>query len=305
MNLKSNFFVFILVILLFLFVTNTNVYDIIPTKNKECECEKIEYCFFNNIISMDKLSKTKIFVHIEDKSNILGLTQLCIESLMKYCSSKYDIVLYTNQDIMRLIDEEDDALCNIKNIDLLSGQDLKQWEEYCKFKILHKYGGVVMKPYFLFSSSPGYREFSPSKLKICHVNNEGISVSNKLIIPTSCYMIAAPKNDAMTKIYVEYLSKLCQNNYTSDAKHFDKTFEKLHYLDYFSEESVGVVDINKKLVHLENILTNKPITMSSTNFCLFINMDLLRKRRHHGWILNMSKEQLLETSMVISNYAKM
>ena len=53
---------------------------------------------------------------------------------MKYCSSSYDIILYTNQDISKMIDEEDDILCNIKNVNLLSGQDLKQWEEYCKFK---------------------------------------------------------------------------------------------------------------------------------------------------------------------------
>lgn len=304
MALKTNFVFLIVIILLFLFVSNMNVYNIVPRENGVCDCEKMEYCFFSNIINLDKLTKPKIFVHIENENSVLGICELCVESLMKYCSRDYDIVLYTNNDVSRLVGEEDDELCNIKNIELLGGQDLAQWEEYCKFKILQKHGGVVMKPHFLFSTCPDYKEFAPSRLKICRVNNEGASVSNQLVIPSSCYMIAAPKNDATTKVYVEYLRKLCQHNYSSDTKHFNKTFEQLHILDYFSEESIGVLDSNKDLVYLENILTNRPIKFSSKNYCLFINIDLLRKKRHQGWALSMSKEQLLETKTVIGYYAK-
>jgi hypothetical protein len=223
---------------------------------------------------------------------------------MKYCYANYDIILYTNEDISEMINDEDDVLCNIENIKLLGGQDLKQWEEYCKFKILHKYGGVVMKPYFLFSSSPTYKDFVPEKLKICRINNEGVNVSNQLVIPSSCYMIAAPKNDQTTKIYLEYLSKMCQHNYTSATKYFDKTFETLHRLDFFSEESIGVVDSNNKQVHLDTIFTSQPIKLTTNNYCLFINVDLLNKKRHYGWILNMSRKQILETNTVLSNYAK-
>lgn len=305
MNLKTNFVFLIVIILLFLFVLNSNVYDILPRKSQVCECEKIEHCFFNNIISMEKLTKPKIFVHIEDKSNILGLCEVCIESLMKYCSSKYDIILYTNSDVSRLIGEEDNELCNIENIELLSGQDLRQWEEYCKFKILQNYGGVVMKPHFLFSECPKYEDFCPERLKICRVNNEGVSVSNKLIIPSFCYMIAGPKGDETTSIYLDYLRKKCQHNYTSDIKHFDKTFEKLHHLDSFSEEQIGVVDSNHELIYLENILSSENISFASNNYCLFVNIDLLNKKRHQGWFLNMNKEQILETNTLLTNYAKL
>jgi len=305
MELKANFVFLAIIVFLVLFISNSKCYSILPKKSEVCECEKIEDCFFDNIISLEKSTRPKIFIHIENPSNILGLAQLCIESCMKYCSSTYDIILYTNHDISKLINEDDTELCNIKNVGLLGGQDLKQWEEYCKFKIIHKYGGVVMKPYFLFSAHPGYKDFLPEKLKICRVNNEGVSVSNKLIIPSSCYMISAPKNDPTTKIYLDYLSKKCQNDYTSDAKYFDKTFEKLHYIDYFSEESIGVVDSNNTLIHLDDILNNRPIQLASNNYCLFVNMNLLNKKRHNGWILNMSKEQILQTNILLSNYAKL
>tara|TARA_Y100000389_G_scaffold11392_1_gene10508 strand:- start:149 stop:1066 length:918 start_codon:yes stop_codon:yes gene_type:complete len=297
-------FLFVM-ILIFFFISNSNIYDIIPRKNKTCDSQKMNHCFFSNIINIEKLTNPKIFIHIKDQNNILGLCQLCIESAIKYCSSKYDIILYTNDDISKLIDEEDNVLCNIENIGLLGGQDLKQWEEYCKFKILHKHGGIVMEPYFLFSSCPQYKDFVPKKLKVCHINNEGVSVSNKLVVPSSCYMMAAPKNDITTEIYVEYLERLCENNYTSDTKHFDKSFEKLYYLDNFSEELIGAVDINNKLIHLEDLLRDTPTKLVSDNYCLFINVDLLNKKRHHGWILNMSKEQILESKTFISKYAKM
>ena len=78
--------------------------------------EKIEDCFFDNIISMEKSTRPKIFIHIENTSNILGLTQLCVESCMKYCSSTYDIILYTNHDIAKMIDEENDELLPTVNL---------------------------------------------------------------------------------------------------------------------------------------------------------------------------------------------
>lgn len=304
MSLKS--FVFLVVIILIiLFYFNLNMYDIVLRKNEKCDCDKLEDCYFNNIINMDKLIKPKIFIQMDDYSGISGLTRLCVESLMNHCYQKYDIVLYTNENIAKMIDDDGDDLCNIEHIDLLGGQDLKQWEEYCKFKIIHKYGGVVMRPNFLFSECPKYEEFCPERLKICRVNNEGVNVSNKLIIPSFCYMTAGPENDETTKIYLDYLRKKCRHNYTSDIKHFDKTFEKLHYLDSFSEEKIGVVDSNQQLIHLENILSSDNISFASNNYCLFVNIDLLNKKRHQGWILNMNKEQILETNTLLSNYAKL
>lgn len=305
MSFKKNFVFLVVIILIVLFYFNLNIYDIVPKKNEICDCDKMEYCYFNNIINMDKLTKPKIFVHMSEFSKDSGLIRLCVESLLKYCYQQYDIILYTNEDIANMIDDEDDELCNIENIDLLGGQDLRQWEEYCKFKIIYKYGGVVMNPYFLFSECPKYEEFCPEKLRICRVNNEGINVSNKLIIPSFCYMIAAPQGDETTSIYLDYLRKKCQHNYTSDIRHFDKTFEKLHHLDSFSEEKIGVVDSNHDLIYLENILSSENISFASNNYCLFINIDLLQKRRLNGWILNMSKEQILETHTLLSNYAKL
>lgn len=305
MESKANIAFLAIIVLLVLFISNFKYYNFLSKKCQVCDCERIEDCFFDNIISMENLTKPKIFFHIDDPSNILGLYQLCIESCMKYCSSTYDIILYTNRDISKIINEEDDILCNIKNVNLLGGQDLKQWEEYCKFKILHKYGGVVMKPCFLFSECARYEDFNPDRLKICRVNNEGISVSNKFIIPTSCYMVAAPKNDPTTKIYLDYLSKKCQNDYTSDTKYFNKTFEQLSKISYFPEECIGVVDCKDKLINTENILSSDIVSFSSKNYCLFINIDLLNKKRHLGWILNMNKYQILETNTLLSNYAKM
>jgi len=305
MDLKTNFVFLFVIILLYLFFINLDVYELIPRKNEVCPCEEIKYCFYDNIIDMKKLSKPKIFIHIEDRNNILGVCELCIESTLKYCSSKYDIILYTNEDAKNLIDDENDDLCNIENIQLLSGADLRQWEEYCRFKILHKYGGVVMKPYFLFSRCPEYTDFNVDKLKIVRVNNEGLNVSNMTVIPTSSYLIAAPQNDSTTQIYVEYLSKMCQNNYTSDFKYFDKSFEQLHHIHFFPEDYIGAVESDQKKISLERLLLSEPLSFSSKNYCLFINVDLLRKKRHYGWILRLSKEQISKTNTIIGKYANM
>lgn len=307
MNLKTNIAFLFVIITLTTFYLNSNVYEITSKcKQVNCDCEEIENCFYRNFIDINKLTKPKIFIHVSEPDQLmLGVSQLCIESVLVNCSHKYDIILYTNDDIIDMIGDENDDLCNIKNPNMLSGIDLKQWEHYCRLKVLYKYGGVVMSPTFLFSKCPGYKEFNPKKLKICHVNNEGLSVSNKFIIPNSFYMVAAPKNDSHVEIYLKYFKNLCNNQYSADIKHYDKAFEKLNYLDYFSCEAIGTTNMNGDILHVEDLMESNPIKLSYNNYCLFINMDLLIKKRKFGWFMNMTKEDIKETRTFISIYCNM
>lgn len=314
-------FLIIIILLIVLLVNNPNEYYIEKNENDIlCDSETVLNCFYKNYKNINKLNRPKVFIHISNEKNErnwinfgsrtttdlnLDICELCIESVINNLVDKYDIILYTNDDAKKIIDDEKDYLSNIENIDLLSGIDLEQWEEYCKFRILHKYGGIVMSPYFLFSKCPANSLLNPKTLTVCSILNEGINSLNKKVIPSKNFMILAPKKDKHVVLYLNYLRQLCYHSYGADNKFFDRSFESLLSVNTISPEQIGVLDHNNKPIYTENILSTQKIILNPSNFCLFINIDLLKKNRKYGWILKMNKKQIKESNFFLAKYSNL
>ena len=274
--------------------------------------------YFNNYTNIDNLSNQKIFIHLPYERNERkwinfgsrsskelnnDLIVLSIRSIIRSCGNKYNIILYDNHSVKQLLDEENDSdLCNINNPEMLSGVDLKQWESYCKAKILYKYGGIVMSPYFIFRNCPPEPTLFPNKFTITSLSNEGMNVSNKKSIPTSCYIISAPKNDDNVKAYINYLEMLCTNHYTVDHKKFDKSFEKLYLLNMYHPKLLGNIDINDNQIYVSDLIDNKKIELAYDHFCVFINMDVLQKSPKLNWILRLDEDEIKKSNTFIGKY---
>lgn len=311
-------FIIVLVIITTFIYINRSTYRLKLIDNSPvCNCDEISSCFYQNFIDIDKSTKTKIFIHISRERNErnwenfgsrstmemnLDVTRLCIESVIKFCSNNYEVILYTNDDMSNLIPH--DELCNIKSPELLAGVDLKQWENYCKLKILHHYGGVVMNPYFLFNQCPDDKLFNPTALTVCNINNEGISSSNLTTISTIGHMMSSPKSDNILGEYLKYFEYLCQNNYAEDKQLFESMVGKIEPVEYFSPAEIGSCDANGDPLCLEDIFSTRSIQLSISNFCIFVNIEKLKRSRKYGWILKMNKEQLKNTDMFFAHNIK-
>jgi hypothetical protein len=199
----------------------------------------------------------------------------------------------------------DDELCSIENPNLLSGVDLKQWESYCKFKLLDVYGGVVMEPQFLFRASPPELFYKPKALTICEMNNEGMNLTNLNIIPSFGSLMVSPKGDETVKFYLDYFKNLCHNDYSVSTQHFDRASGKIDCILKFPSEQIGTTDAKGNPLYLENLFSNENFSLSSNNFCLFINIELLKRNRKYGWILKMSKSDIETSNMFFSNVSRM
>lgn len=320
--MKSSHFIFLLLIIVFVVSVhfNFNTYRLELVKNDPvCKCGDIQNCFFKNYTNIDKINIPKIFVHISDERNArkwldfgsrttnelnLDICVLCIESLISYCGEDCEIILYTNNDVKKIINDEGATLCNIEHPELLGGIDLKQWETYCKFKILEKYGGVVMDPYFMFRKKPDSAFFYPQKMTISNIVNEGVNISNSQIVPNICHMVSSPKKDKELAVYIEYLEKLCTDNYSAEHRQFDKHLNNLLAANSFSSEMIGTVDAAKNPIYLDALVSNQNIVMSNDNICLFIDIGLLKKREKYGWILKMNADQLRSSNMFMIKYTK-
>lgn len=294
-------------------VSNSNIMD-------SDEDEHISNYYLDNYLHMDRLRKDKIFIHIPFEMNSrsyldfssrnstelnIPLCEMCIKSVIKHCSSNYDIVIYTNYNAKHIIaDEDKDDLCNISNPERLSGVDLRQWESYCKARILKKYGGIVMEPTFFFMKCPNKNILKPSVFTISTFANEGRSVSENLTIPSTSNLIGSPKNDNNLNLYCEYLKNQCVNHYSEDHKHFDKSYEHLSLLPSYCPKMIGVMDSQNNVIYTNYLLQDKLINLHYDTFCLFIDIDYLKKYRKYGYILTMSEKQILESNTFLSKIMK-
>lgn len=308
--------VFIVTIILIYIVNNLKEQPI--NHDIYLEDDNIMNYYFNNYTNIDNLSNNKIFIHLPYERNERkwinfgsrsskelnnDLIVLSVRSIIKTCGHKYNIILYDNHSVKQLINDDNNSdLCNINNPEMLSGVDLKQWESYCKAKILYKYGGIVMSPYFIFKKCPSEYNLFPNKFTIANLSNEGMNVSNKKNIPTSCYIISAPKNNKDVMIYTKYLEMLCTNHYTVDHKKFDKSFEQLYLLNSYNPKLLGNMDSNDKQIYVSDLIDNKKIDLMFDHFCVFINMDVLKKSTKLNWILRLDEEEIKQSNTFIGKY---
>lgn len=273
---------------------------------------------FENYKNIEKSTRKKIFIHIPYERNErkwndfqsrssnqlnIELCVLCIKSVIHQCSDKYDIILYDNYNVGTLINEADtEDLCNIKNPSTLSGVDLTQWENYCKAKILYKYGGIVMEPYFFFYTCPSENILFPSNFHVLHHTNEGLNVSSKSLIPTTNNWLSSPSKSKDMKIYLQYLTYLCVHHYSVDHKNFDKTFEKLYALGSYNPKYMGIVDIDETPIETNDLLSKKEIQFDNDAFCVFINIPYFKKYTQHAYILKMNETQIKSSNTFLGEF---
>ena len=315
------FFIYLCIIILIVLFLISNTSEFKKKKNeKTLEEEKdhlMDY-YFSNYLNLNRLPNKKIFIHIPYEKNERkwinfgsrsskelnnDLIVSSIRSIIRTCKDKYSIILYDNTSIKELINEPDDEdLCNIRHPEMLSGVDLKQWESYCKAKIIYKYGGIIINPYFIFKKCPNESILFPELFTITHLTNEGFNSSNKEIIPSSCYFMSAPREDNDVKIYIKYLEYLCTKHYTVDHKKFDKSFESLYALNSYDPKLIGCMDKNSNIIYTNDLMSHKDIHLDYAHFCLFINMDIIKKNRNFNWILKLDEDEIKESNTFIGKY---
>ena len=311
----------VLILIVHSVLTKLNISMIETPKLKNIhEYSFIDNYFYDNYIDINKSNKKKIFVHIPKQLNErnwssfndrsskrlnMDLCILCIKSLLYHCSRNYDIVLYTNDDVKNLIEENNENdLVYIKDPNQLSGIDLMQWESYCKAKLLYQYGGVVMEPYFFFFKQPPSNILNPSKLTILRNANEGLNVSEKSLIPNTNYLLSSNKKNNDLKIYLKYLEYNCTHLYSSN-KVFDKSGDFLYNLNYYDPKLMGIVDDMNNIVESRDLLSKNEIILNQETFCLFVNIPFFQKYTQYGYLLKMNEQQIINGNFFLGEFIRL
>ena len=62
------------------------------------------------------------------------------------------------------------------------------------------------------------------------------------------------------------------------------------------------MDKNSNIIYTNNLMSNKDIHLDYAHFCLFINMDIIKKNRNFNWILKLDEDEIKESNTFIGKY---
>ncbi len=292
----------VLFVVLFLFL-NYNYYK--QKKREEEEEYRKEQLplddFFYHRGLIQKSKRRKMWVHVpidlnarewisfgSRTSNQLNLSfmNLCIKSIVDWCSQSYDIILYHDRDIGDLLECEVD-------LTRISGEELERARYKYTLEILYKYGGVLLPPSIYMRNNFKHQDVLDRWFVCDRLNSQ---VENSIYGP-SAFITGAPANDPELRAYLDTLK----------PEEFRKEeFQK----NYFKENKVFVLDgtiFGTKNsagdpVTLDDLMSNQKLTLSEYNLGVYMPYQELLSRNAYKWFCKMSERQVLSCNCAFSYY---
>jgi hypothetical protein len=217
----------------------------------------------------------------------LSVMNLCIKSIIDWCSQSYDIILFTDKDIP-------DILQSNESVDLstLSGDVLEKHRQLSILEILYEYGGILLPPTIYMRNNIKYQDPLDTWFVVDMFNTHHSSVSSRV---PSMVITGAPAKNAQLRNYIDYLSLDEKQEYTDN---------------YFIKNRISVLDgtifgtkdkLNKHII-LDDLMSNKKLNLSEHNVGLYLPYCELMKRNHYKWYTRMSERQVLSCNCAFSYY---
>ncbi len=215
----------------------------------------------------------------------LSYMNLCIKSIIDWCSESYDIFIFSDIDINEILEEDFDYK-------KLSGELLEKYRHISLMKILNKYGGVMVPPSLFLKKS--IKHIDNEKIwYVSDVNNlDNVNMSNRTA--SACFS-GSNANNPQLQEYIEYLSK-------DSNCHFEENYLVKHNIPYIDGKIIGTKDLNDKKIMLEDLMSTQKIIFSENNIGLYMPHKELKKRKIYNWYCKMSEEQVLNSYCSFSYY---
>jgi len=293
-------FFMVLFVILFLFL-NYNYY-----KEKEREhiaAKKLETLLLDDFFyhpSILKTKRRKIWIHIPLERNSrhwqtfgsrssthlnLSVSNLCIKSVVDWCSQSYDIILFTDDDIPEILKSTVD-------LSTLSGDILEKHRQRYLLEILYEHGGILLPHTLYLRNNIKHQDAMDRWFVVDTYNSNHVSSSNRI---PSIVITGAPAQDPQLRHYIDYL----------------KTEEKAEFTDnYFLNHQVFVLDgtifgtknKRKENIHLDDLMSTKNLKLPECNLGLYLPYCELMKRSAYKWYVRMNEKQVLSTRCAFSHY---
>jgi hypothetical protein len=215
----------------------------------------------------------------------LSLINICIKSVIDWCSQSYDIILFTDDDINEILKTKMD-------LSLLSGDVLEKHRYLNTLEILYEYGGILLPPTLYLRNNIKHQD-AMDRFYVCDmVNTNNSSMSRRQ--PSSVIM-GAPTKDPQLREYIDFVN-------SQGKEEFEENYFKDKEVFILDGSIFGTKTKDKKDVTLDDLMSNKKLKFPEYNVGLYMPCRELLDRNFYKWYCKMSEKQVLSTHCAFSYY---
>jgi len=290
----------VLFVILFIFLN----YSYYKQKMREhIEEKKLETLLLDDFFyrpSVLKTKRRKIWVHIPLERNErhwqnfgsrsstslnLSVANLCIKSIIDWCSQSYDIILFTDKDIPEI-------LKSTLDLSILSGEELESHRQLHLLQIIYEYGGILL-PHTLYLRNNIKHQDALDRWFVVEVyNTHHVSQSSRI---PSIVITGAPAKDPQLRDYIDYLKSPPKTEFA------DNYFLK-HDIFVLDGSIFGTKNQNNQSIQLDDLMSTRNLNLPECNIGLYLPYCELMKRTAYKWFVRMNEKQVLSTRCAFSHY---
>ena len=224
---------------------------------------------------------------------------LCIQTIINKCNDSFKIAIIDDNSYQKLI-----SGCDGLN-DIPEPVKSNARKE-AQTKLLYYYGGMIVPPSFICMNDLIHL-FNDNLLDkdmfVTNQKNSSVLYDNISLI-SNCSFMGAKKLNNITKEFILYLDGLMTNNNSDDIKFLGSINNWLHkkcndnLINTVPAEKIGVIDSNKKLINIEELLDEGKIELDKNCNGILLPQNEILKRTKYGFFSRMSLEQILHSDIV-------
>lgn len=310
---------YIRLISIFVLLTSTGILYERYIKKYFPDKELDKYDLIKKHLLNDNSNKPILWVHTDYKINSIkwenfysrntkDLNQeyikLCVESIIKYCGSSFNICL--------IDDEAFDRLLPDWNIDLekVSNPIKNNLRLLGQLNLLHKYGGIMIPNSTIIFKDLKELYDNSLELKDMFVGemvNRNIS-NNILRFMPNTNILGCLKGSNNMKELINYLEILISKDNSSETKILGNIEKKLFdmsnkkKIQIISGKLIGTKTDDDKEILIDDLLNNSYINLHKNIYCICIEKDKLNKRVKYNWFIKLNKDEILKSNIMLGKY---
>jgi hypothetical protein len=293
-------FFIVLFVVLFIFL-NYNYYK--QKRREYIEEKRQETLMLDDFFyhpSILKTKRRKIWIHIPLERNErhwqnfgsrsstqlnLSVANLCIKSIIDWCSQSYDIILFTDADIPEILKSTAD-------LSILSGDELEKRRQQYLLEILYEHGGILLPHTIYLRNNIKHQDALDRWFVVDVTNTTHVSESSRI---PSIVITGSPAKDPQLRDYLDYLKRDLKTEFS------DNYFLK-NDIFILDGSIFGTKNKKKQSIQLDDLMSTKNLKLPETNIGLYLPYHELMKRTLYKWYIRMNEKQILTARCAFSHY---
>jgi hypothetical protein len=224
---------------------------------------------------------------------------LCIQSIIRHSSEKYNVCVIDDTSFSELIDY------NV-NLDEIAEPIRKNVRTEALLRVLHTYGGVIV-PSSVLMLKP--IEWMTGDFVV--FDRTRSVVSEKMVYMPSIEFMGADKGSPFVEKCLKYMKSLNLRDMTNEKVFCNEMGKWLYQcvvrgeIKGINEHNVGLKTITEDDVIVDNLLKMDGIKYSDDVSCIWLPENEMMSRLSYQWFVRMSPDQIMNSNVSISHYFRL